>query len=132
MEFIVTIHSIWRWAVLLTGVGALVLSIMSATGSRPWDALTDRFSLFFTIALDVQFLIGAVVWLTGSRWNGANAYLSFFHPILMLAAIAIAHAGRTRADKATGGKAKGTQATIFFGVSLLVILLAIPLAAWPL
>ncbi|MEO5954064.1 MAG: hypothetical protein ABIQ44_16505, partial [Chloroflexia bacterium] len=128
MEILTNIHSIWRWAVLITAVGAVVLSVMAATGSRPWDALSDRFSLFFTIAMDIQFLIGAVVWITGSRWNGENAYLSFLHPALMIAAIALAHVGRSRADRTKGDKVKGTQAAIFFGASLVVVLIAIPLS----
>lgn len=132
MEWLVTIHSIWRWVVLLVALGAIVLAVMSATGSRPWDGTSDRLSLFFTIAMDVQFLIGAILWITQSRWNGNNAFISFGHPLLMLVAVALSHVGRSRADKATGDRAKGTQATIFFAASLVLILLAIPFAAWPL
>lgn len=132
MDWIIDLHSIWRWVVLLVAIGAIVLAVMSATGSRPWDATADRLSLFYTIALDIQFLIGAVVWVVEQRWNGASAFLSWIHPIAMLAAVGIAHAGRTRSDRARDDRTKGTQAALFFGISLVVILIAIPLAAWPL
>lgn len=132
MEWLATIHSIWRWVVLLVAVGALAFAVMSAMGSRPWDAISDRLSLFFTLAMDIQFLIGAVLWIGQSRWSGANPFISYFHPIAMIAAIALAHVGRVRADRATTDRDKGRQAALFFGLSLVVVLLTIPVAAWPL
>ncbi len=130
-EFIVGIHTYFRWVVLIAAVGALVLAVMSAMGSRPWDALSDRFSLAFTIAMDIQFLIGVIVWVTEQRWGGGDNFLSFGHPILMLAAVALAHVGRARSDRAQGDRARGTTAALFFAASLVVVLLAIPFAAWP-
>ena len=132
MDWLVTLHSVWRWAVLIAAVAALALSAMAATGSRPWDSTADRASFFFTLAMDIQFLIGMVLWLTQGRWSGSDPFLSWGHPFLMLAAVAIAHVGRARTDRVSGDRAKGTQAAIFFGVSFLVVLLAIPFAAWPL
>src|SRR5829696_1291590 len=123
MEWLVTFHSIWRWVVLLVGVGAIVLAVMSAIGSRPWNGTSDRFSLFFTIAMDIELLVGAVLWIVENRWDGADPLLSFVHPLLMIAAVALAHVGRARADRAPADRAKGTQAAIFFGASLVVVLL---------
>ena len=132
MEWLVTVHSIWRWAVLLAGIGALALAVMSATGSRPWDGAANRASFFFTLAMDVQFLIGAVLWIVQGRWSGADSFLSWVHPIAMIGAVALSHVGRARADRTQGDSAKGRQAALFFGLSLTVALVAIPLAAWPL
>lgn len=130
-EFVTQVHSYFRWIVLIAAIGALVLAMMSATGSRPWDALSDRFSLFFTIAMDIQLLIGLVVWVSEQRWNGSDPVLSFLHPILMIAAIGLAHVGRVRADREKTDRARGTTAALFFGASLVVVLLAIPFASWP-
>ena len=80
MEWLVTFHSIFRWVVLLVAVGAIVLAVMSSMGSRPWDGTSDRLSLFFTIAMDIQFLIGAILWIVQSRWDGADPLLSFCAP----------------------------------------------------
>src|SRR5690242_16232694 len=103
MEFLVTIHGIWRYVVLLTAIGALVLSVMAFMGSREWDPLTDRFSLFFTIAMDVQALIGVLVWITATDPDVVNsAFLRFIHPVAMIVALALAHVGRVRSERATG------------------------------
>ena len=132
MEWLVTVHSVWRWAVLLAALGALVLAAMSATGSRPWDGNADRASFFFTLAMDIQLVIGAVLWIAQGRWNGADILLSWVHPLAMIGAVALAHVGRARADRASADKEKGMQAALFFGLSLLIVIVAIPFAAWPL
>ncbi len=105
---------------------------MSAMGARRWGMLGDRSSLFFTIAMDVQFLIGLLVWVLGQRWQG-DVGLGWLHPLAMLAAVALAHVGRARADRDRNAtsREKGRQAAIFFTASLLVVLVAIPINSWP-
>lgn len=130
MEWVATVHNYWRWVVLLVGLAAIVLAIMSSTGNRPWDSLSERFTLFFTIAMDIQVLIGLVVWISEGRWSG-DLFLGYIHPFLMLGAVALAHVGRARADRAKTDSDRGRQAAIFFVASFVVVLLAIPFAAWP-
>lgn len=132
MEIIVNLHNIWRWVVLLVGLGAIALAIMSATGARPWDGVSDRLSFFFTLAMDIQLLIGIVLWIGQQRWDGSDTFLSFIHPLLMIVAVALAHVGRRRSDLADGSRTKGQQASIFFILSFIVIVVAIPIAHWPL
>ncbi len=129
-EFLLNFHSIFRWVVLLAAVGAIALATLSATGSRPWDALSNSSSLAFTVAMDVQLLIGLALWVAEHRWSINDAGLTWAHPLLMIAAVGLAHVGRERADKALGDKRRGATAALFFGASLLVILIAIPLYAW--
>jgi hypothetical protein len=131
MELIVTLHNIWRWVVLLVGLGAIALAVMSATGARPWDGVSDRLSFFFTLAMDIQVLIGIVLWIGQQRWDGKEPFLSYLHPLLMLVAVALAHVGRARSDRAEGSRVKGQQAAIFFILSFVVIVMAIPIAKWP-
>jgi len=102
---------------------------LALNGSRPWDALTDRAGMAYTITLDIQAVIGVLVWLFAYERN--DTFLTFLHPLFMIVAVALAHIGRVRADRATESKGKGRQATLFFGLSLVIILLNIPLAAWP-
>src|SRR5689334_10675655 len=130
MEWIVTLHSYWRWIVLLAALAAIILALLVSSGSRPWAGAADRAALVFTIAMDVQLLIGVIVWVVEQRWTG-DVVLGWLHPIAMLGAVALAHIGRVRADRATTDRDRGRQAALFFVVSLVVILIAIPLASWP-
>lgn len=129
-DILVTIHTWWRWVVLILAVAAIVFAVMAASGARPWDALSARLALFFPVALSIQALIGILIWLVEQRWAD-GAFLGYIHPVAMIAAVGIAHAGRNRADRVEGGREKGRAATLFFVLSLVVVLLAIPIYAWP-
>ena len=80
--------------------------------------------------MDIQFLIGVVVWVSESRWTG-DVVLGWLHPLAMLGAVALAHMGRARAERLTLSRDKGRQAALFFVVSFVVILIAIPIGSWP-
>jgi len=131
MDILVDIHSIFRWVVLLVALAAIAFAVLAATGSRPWDRVAERLSFFFPLAMDIQVAIGLIVWVLGSRWTG-DTFLGWIHPGMMLAAVGLAHVGQARSDRAEGSKAKGLQAAIFFDLSLLLVLLAIPTGSWPL
>jgi hypothetical protein len=130
MEWVVTVHSYWRWVVLLVGLAAIALAYMSMSGSRPWDGLSDRLSPFFTVVMDIQLLIGVVVWISEQKWSG-DVMLGYVHPLAMVAAVGLAHMGRVRADKEPDDRQKGRQVLLFFVASFVVILVAIPLGSWP-
>lgn len=130
-DFLLSTHSIWRWVILPVALGALMLSLASAAGKRDWDVVSGRFSFFFTLTMDIQLLVGLVLWVTQQRWLG-NGALTWLHPVAMFGAVGLAHVGRARADRATNSQAKGRQALIFFVASLLVVILAIPIGSWPL
>jgi hypothetical protein len=130
-ELIVNIHNVWRYVVLVLALAAIVLSLMAFLGSRPWDNVTDRVTLFYTISLDIQLLIGILVWIFGD-WERNDSFLLWVHPVAMVIAVGLGHAGRVMSERASGARSKGARGLAFFGGSLLVILLAIPIAAWPL
>ncbi|HYO48824.1 MAG TPA: hypothetical protein VEW94_03140 [Chloroflexia bacterium] len=132
MDWLIEVHSVFRWVVLLVAVGAIILAVLSALGRREWDGISDRTAFFFTLAMDLQLLIGLVLWLVESRWSSSDTALTWLHPLAMIAAVGLAHVGRVRSDKATASADRGRQAAIFFAASLLVVIIAIPLYSWPL
>src|SRR5437870_4894666 len=128
MDFLITAHNVWRYVVLIAAVGALGLALLAYLGSRDWDRLADRFASFFTLAMDIQVLIGLLAWVFANRHRD-DLFLTWIHPALMLGAVGLAHAGRALSERADGSKAKGRTATLFFGGSLIVVLVAIPLGS---
>lgn len=134
------VHSWVRWAVVIAGVLALVRAIAGASARRPWTAADDRAGLWFTIALDVQILIGLYLYVVLSpfttealkNFGGAmrNPTLRFWaveHGFGMLLGVVMAHVGRMRLRKAEPAR-RHTIAAIFFGIALVVVLASIP---WP-
>jgi len=137
---LLTLHNLTRWAVLLLGGVALIRA------ARGWVKQTDftpadaRIGALFTIAFDVQILLGLILYLTRG-WGGVlfgdfgaamrEPALRFFaleHIFLMLVALGIAHMGRTLSRKAPTSLQKHRRAALGFGLALLLTLAAIP---WP-
>ena len=56
------VHGWLRWLVLLAGLLALVSAITGVKTRRPWTPDDDKSGLWFIIALDLQFLIGLVLY----------------------------------------------------------------------
>jgi hypothetical protein len=135
------LHSLLRWAVLLFGVLAIVRALQGWFGARPWTPLDDRAGKYFVISLDVQTLVGLILYgglspITRAAFQdmGAamkDAFLRFYaveHLVMMLIGIGLVHVGRVRARKAASHVARHRTAAIFFGLGLLAILAGIP---WP-
>jgi hypothetical protein len=134
------LHSWLRWVVILAALFALARVVSGMRGGRPWDAAADRSLLIFTIAFDVQFLIGLVLYAISPFTQAAmqdmaaamrTAGVRFFaveHLIGMVVAVIFAHVGRVQVRKATTDGAKYQRALIFTGIALVIILASIP---WP-
>jgi hypothetical protein len=133
------LHSWLRWAVILLAVLALVRAFAAARSGR-WTPADNRAAMLFTMMLDVQFLVGLLLYFLVSpitktalqhmdaamRSSGLR-YFAVEHPTAMLIALVLAHVGRARVRRAPEAK-KGRMALIFFAIALLVILGMTP---WP-
>jgi hypothetical protein len=96
--------------------------------------------LGFLVALDVQLLIGAVLFIKSpitilgiheldlTLASPALRFYTFVHPLLMLAAIALVHIAWVRIRRRSESSSPHRHAAVFFGLALLLLLAAIP---WP-
>jgi hypothetical protein len=131
-DLVLALHSWVRWAAILCGV----LATLSAIGSGPDSRGGGRWGLFFTTAIDVQFLLGIVLLLTSSvLGNMAETmrdptarFYAVEHPTIMIVAIALAHIGRVVARKAKTPAAARTRTVVFFALSVVLLLVGTP---WP-
>ena len=135
------LHSILRWAALLTGAIAWFRSIGGGTAKRPWTAKDELWGFLFTVSLDTQLLVGLVLYVFLSPFTKiafqdfggamANRSLRFWaveHIGGMVIAIALAHIGRVRARKTADDVRRHRLVMIFFGIALVIIVASIP---WP-
>jgi hypothetical protein len=134
------LHSWLRWVVLITGVLVVLRAISGVSGRRLWTPADDRAAWWFTIALDVQLLVGLLLYFVLSPFTtdamkdfGAamrTPTLRFWaveHVFGMLIGVALAHVGRVRIRKAEMSR-RHLVAAIFFSIALVAILASIP---WP-
>ena len=140
-DALILAHSWIRWVVLLLGAVAFVRAASGRFTRRPWTPTDDAASRWFVISVDIQVLIGLVLYLffssfTMSAWRNmagamADAVIRFWaveHLVGMIAATAFAHVGRVRIRKSTDSTRKHFVAAIFFGLALVLMLVSMP---WP-
>lgn len=134
------IHNLLRWAVVLTGLAAVVRAAGGVSSSRQWSDQDDSTGRWFSLAMNAQFLVGLAMYLwvspivktaladMGSAMKEATLrFWAVEHVTMMVLALGFVHMGRARVKK-SAGSAKHKTALIFFGLALACIALGTP---WP-
>jgi hypothetical protein len=135
-SLILLLHSWIRWAALVAGVGATAAALGDIRTGR-----ADRWGFAFRIALDVQMLLGLLLYFFispnmaeirnhfGEAMQSASLrFWAVEHVTLMIVAVALVHVGGVLARKAATPEAKRTRMIVCFGLATLAMLAAIP---WP-
>ena len=94
-------HSGWRWIVILVAIVAIIKMLIGWFGKTKWTNLDQRLGMIFPIALDIQVLLGIVLWIMQQRWLGNDPTASWEHPVTMLIGVAVAHSRGPGSRKAT-------------------------------
>lgn len=141
MYFVVlALHSWIRWLALAAGIGATLAALTDRSASVAPNR-TDRWGLFFMVALDVQMLLGLFLYFVASPNMAAirsdfgaamrdpvARFWAVEHVTMMMAAVILAHVGRVLARKARTPAAKRKRLLICFGLATLLMIGGTP---WP-
>jgi len=138
-SFLLHVHSILRWIMLLLLLIAIFNSLVA--GSRPFIRSDARTGSILVIFADLQLLIGIALWYFGARgykvieqqgWSaamkGPERFFAIEHFAGMFIAIILLHIGKSQGRKAISDKAKHRRTLVFYLLALLIILISIP---WP-
>ncbi len=136
---LLAIHAWVRWIALVGGVGTTLAAVTGRVQGT--NSPADRWGLVAMMALDIQMLLGLMLYLAVSPnmrpiladFGAAmkDPTLRFWaveHLATMFAAIALAHVGRVLARKAATPAAKRTRLLVCFGLSTMLMILGMP---WP-
>ncbi|XXT21647.1 hypothetical protein WME94_08805 [Sorangium sp. So ce429] len=140
-SIVLLLHSWLRWAVLLLGLATLVRSARGWAQRRPWTAADRKLGAAFVGSLDLQLLLGLVLYvalspLTPKSLAALKAAmpvpaLRFFaveHVFGMVLALVVAHIAWARAKRASDPTARHRRMALGVLFALLIVLAAIP---WP-
>ncbi|XSG73157.1 hypothetical protein ACP8Y2_13275 [Herpetosiphon llansteffanensis] len=90
--FLLSAHSGWRWIVMLAIVVAVGYGLWGWLTKQSWNDTARKIMLFTTIAIDIQLLLGLVLYVVRQSWDKLNpATVRFEHPTVMVLALALAH-----------------------------------------
>lgn len=129
------LHNFVRWAVVLTGLWALLRALPHLSGRKAVAPADRKAGLFFLISCDIQLLLGLFLyvkrgWFTQLTSGGGavmkNSALRFWtieHGPVMVLAIVLVHIGYSGLKKGLG-----RRWALLTLLALLIILATIP---WP-
>ncbi len=136
---ILAFHNILRWVVLIGGLLAIGSALLGWQRKKTWTAVDSQFGLIFTIGMDVQLLLGLLLYFVLSpitqhafanfaqvMRNANDRFFAVEHISIMVIAVVLAHVGRARSKKATTDVGKHKTAAIFFILALVAVLAGIP------
>lgn len=140
-EFILGVHNILRWVTLILGFLAVLRAFIGWFGKHAWIPADPKIGRFFTSAIDIQLLVGLLLYIFFSPFTlqairnfGFGTIMEqvdyrFFaveHLFYMLLAVVFAHLGSALPKKVDRPVDKHRRAAIWFGLALLLILIGIP------
>lgn len=131
-------HSGNRWLILLMGIAIIVDYAIGWQSKKKFGKMDDVFSLVYMIAVDVQLLLGLILYVflsptvTGAFAEGVDMkdpqvrMYVLEHPLTMVLAIIFVHIGRSMVKKATTDDAKFKKGLLWFGLALFFMLSRMP------
>jgi hypothetical protein len=133
------VHHYLSWLVLFVLISAVFRAWIGYAGRKHWTSVDSRTSLVSTILMDIQVLIGIILYLFLSPLTQAafadfgsamgNSMLRFYaveHILVMVIALALVHIGRSKMKKSADGVRKHKITAIFSTIALLLVLSRIP------
>ncbi len=137
--FVLLLHSWIRWLVVVAAVLATASTFTSRASAGKDPA--DRWGLILMIGLDIQMLLGLLLYFVvspnmaailndfGSAMQRADTrFWAVEHVTTMFVAVILAHVGRVLARKAPTPAAKRTRLMVCFTLATILILAGMP---WP-
>ncbi|MHB1225124.1 MAG: hypothetical protein ACYC2G_13945 [Gemmatimonadaceae bacterium] len=136
---VLSLHNIVRWLALIAAVFAVMRAISGWVSRSAWTPSSAGPGRIFTISLDVQFLIGILLYAVLSPVTKAafadmasamgQREIRFFvaeHAVFMVLALVAAHMGKVLAPKGATDTLKYRRAAIWYGLATLLMLAGMP------
>ena len=122
--FMIQAHSGWQYLASLALVVAVAVYVVNWLRGQTWSALYRRIGLYTIIVIDIQLLLGLILWGVGASMGivGANAIRTVEHPFTMLLAIVLLHAGWVWTKRSDETVRLRNGAVTFLVTGLLVLL----------
>lgn len=127
-------HSGWRYLVFLLLAIVIVKYVIGWLQKGQWTKLDRQLGLFTTIGVDIQLVLGLIVWgmlpmqaYYDQLEAGFRRVQMMEHPAIMLVAIAVMHIGWIRGRKAPVDANKFRNGALTFIVTGLLIAVGVAL-----
>jgi hypothetical protein len=137
MIAILALHSLVRWLVILTLALSLILAWRGYLKNTGFNPAMNKLRHWTATVAHIQLIIGMFLAFRSAYftqfWRGTNTHFDFsfyglVHPGLMMLAITILTIGSAKTKRAIGDRQKFKTMIIWFTLSAVIIVIAVP---WP-
>lgn len=118
---------------------ALIRAYRGYLGNLEWRLLDRKIGMYFSIALDVQLLIGLILYffvsditrpalgnLSQAMGNQLTRFFLLEHFLYMIIAVALAHVGTVTSRREVNMRLKHRKAAIWFSLAFVALMLGMP------
>lgn len=134
-----TLHNLGRWGAVILGLIAIWRAFSGWLSKKDYTVADNRAGMLFNIVFDVQLLLGIFLYFSkgwfgvltadfSAAMSSGTRFFAIEHLVMMVVAAAAAHIGRSQSRKATEAINKHRRAAIWFALSFVLMLAAVP---WP-
>ena len=134
-KILLGLHSGIRYIVIVLFVVALVMALVGLFGRKPYTQTNRKVNLFAMITAHIQLLTGLILYFFSPNVMFSNMgaamkdtmlrYWTVEHLVMMIFAVILITIGHSRSKKAVDALNKHRAIALYYGLALLVILLAI-------
>jgi hypothetical protein len=137
--YVLIAHSLWRWVVIAAGLAAMATALHGLRSGESWELRARTFGRLFGIAVDVQFLMGASLYLvfspmTTSAMSVADGlpagsdlrFFGIYHGLIMTGVFFDVHLSSVLIRRCKSDRSHYRASLILYGQTLAIILLTIP------
>lgn len=134
-ETLKLIHSGFRYIVLILILVALIQSLTGWMGKKSYTEGNRKLNLFAMISAHIQLLLGLLVYFVSPfvkfddmgtvMKDSTLRYWTVEHVVMMLIAIILITIGHSRSKKIAGGPGKHRTIAIFYGIGIIIVIVAI-------
>ena len=123
-------HSGWRYIVFALLVIAVVNALVGWFGKKAYTEGNRKLNVFTLISAHIQFVFGLVLYFLSPLTKGQMSdpfgrYWKIEHISIMLIAVILITVGNAKSKKGLDGVAKHKSIAIFFGIALVLVIVAI-------
>ena len=137
-SFLLSLHSVFRWLVVLSLFTAIIRSFTGFTSPRPFGRLDNAIRHWTATIAHIQLMIGILLYTqsplvsyyfgTDEPDNPEAFFFSILHLVLMSTALVIITIGSAKAKRKKGAYTKFKTLFLWFVIALALIFAAVP---WP-
>ena len=129
-EILKNAHSGWRYIVIILLLIAVINAVMGWMGNKSYTEGNRKLNVFTLISAHIQLVFGVILYFLSPLTKGPMAdamyrYWKVEHVVMMVLAIVLITIGNAKSKKGIDGVAKHKSIAIFFGIALIIIVVAI-------